>query len=458
MKVLILNPPVIGVKFSRDGRCQSEKNTWLETFPPTTLASVAGAVREEHEVTLIDCIGSDFNFEECIDKVQDFSPDFSVINTATPTVDMDMETASAIKEATGSKIIMYGEHISARYKTVLKEYPQLDFAILGEPETPILSVLSGNEEVTGVATLNWDGGLWREPDLDSLPFPAYDMLPVYRFPLTGEKWMFVRSGRGCPHSCIYCVMPLMANRDVRYHSSDYMIRQFKWLAKELDIRLWMLWDELATLDRERMIEICDKLVTEGLHKNCKWFCTTRVDKFDHEIAQHMQQAGCRMISFGIESGDQRVLNKSGKGVTLEQIDNAVKAARDNKIKTIGHLIIGLPGSSDETERKTIDLAKKLKLDFAQFYIATPFPGSKFYQLAKEKGWFVDGDWDKIEQGSVSISYPDFPAERIQYWRRKAYKEFYLRPQVAMSTLSFLTPAQIPKLPFYVKNFFKWMRK
>lgn len=459
MRVLILNPPVRGVKFSRDGRCQSEKNTWLETFPPTTLASIAGSVRAKYEIKLIDCIGSNVHFNLCMEKIQDFQPDYTIVNTATPTISMDMETARAIKDISGSEIIMYGEHITARYKQVLDEYPQLDYAILAEPETPIMKVLEGDVESQGVATRKWDGGLWQEPDLDALPFPAYDLLPDYRFPLTGEKWMFVRSGRGCPYDCIYCVMPLMGNRTPRYHSVDYMIKQFKWLTDDLGIHLWMFWDELATLDKKRMLELCDRLIAEGLNKRCKWFCTTRVDKFDQELARRMKIAGCRMISFGIESGDQRVLNRNRKGITTEQTKKAIKAARDNGLRTIGHLIIGLPGSSDETEKRTIDFAKDLKIDFAQFYTATPFPGSEFYKMAVENNWILGDDgWNQTEQGSVTISYPDFDAERIRFWRRRAYREFYLRPRAAYSVLRMSSPKVIPRLPIYVMNFLEWMRK
>ncbi len=459
MKVLVLNPPVFDVKFSRDGRCQTEANAWLVTFPPTALYSIAGSVREKHETKLMDCIGSNISFQECLAQAEEYKPDYVIINTATPTINSDLETARRIKESTKAQVIIYGEHATARYKHILDNYSEVDYVVLSEPETPIMRILNGDEKAPGVATRGFYGGLWQEPQLDKLPFPAYDLLPdTYRFPLTGERWMFVRSGRGCPFNCIYCVMPFMSGGNVRYHSPEYMLRQFKWMADDLGIRVWMLWDELATYDRERMIRMCDLMVKEKLNERCTWFCTTRVDKFDFELAEKMHEAGCRMISFGIESGSQEVLNKNKKGITVEQSRKAVKTARDNKMKTIGHLIIGLPGSSDETEKQTIEFAKELKLDFAQFYTATPFLGSKFYTMAKENNWFVEEDWDKIEQGSVSVSYPNFPAERIEYWRRRAYREFYLRPHTIWAGLSMTSVSQLIRLPIHVLNFLKWMKK
>jgi len=460
LKVLVLNPPTKDVRFSRDGRCQSEEGTWLDTFPPVYLASIAGAIREKYNVKLIDCMGSKIKFGECMQMIKDYNPDFAVINTSTPTILMDLETAKLIKESTNAKIIMYGEHITARYKHLLENYSQLDYAIIGEPETPILNILKGNHKVDGVATRDWVGKVWQEPNLDQLPFPAYDLLPPYYFPLTGEIWMYVRSGRGCPYNCIYCVESLVSQHKLRYHSPEYMLKQFKWLANELGIKLWMFWDELSTFDKSRMIKICELLIKEGLNKTCKWFCTTRVDHFDEDLAKIMKEAGCKMVAFGIESGDQKVLDKNRKGITIEQIEKAVSAARKYNLRTIGHFIVGLPGSSPSSERKTIDFAKKLKLDFAQFYIATPFPGSQLYEIALENKWIkpID-DWEKVEQGTAVLSYPNFSNEEIQKWKRKAYHEFYFRPSTILRGLSMMSINRIiTKLPSYALKFITWMNK
>lgn len=456
MKVLVLNPPS-EMKFSRDGRCQSEENMWLDTFPPTTLASIAGVVREKYKTKLLDCIGGNVTFDECMDAAKEFKPDFTIVNISTPTIANDMEVSREIKRKTGSKLIIYGEHATARYSQMIKSYKFLDYLILGEPETPILNILSGKPKCKGVAFTGWDGGIWQEPEMDKLPFPAYDMLPEYRFPLTGDKWMFVRSGRGCFANCLYCVMPLLSGRKVRYHSPTYMIKQFKWLL-DIGISVWMLWDEIATADRKRMEEICELMIKEGINKHCKWFCTTRVDMFDYELAKKMYEAGCRMVSFGIESGNQDVLNYNRKGITIEQVRSAVKAAHDSKLKTIGHFILGLPGSDENALEQTANFARELKLSFAQFYVATPFPGSDFYNIAKRKKWFISKDWKKVEQGSVAISYPNLSNKKIEYWRRKAYRDFYMRPYALYSVLSMMSAKQIIRLPLYFLRFRKWMKK
>jgi len=457
MRVLLLNPPAPEVKYNRDGRCQSEANAWLDTFPPATFASIGGSVREKHDLKLIDCIGASITTSECLKEARDFNPDYTILSTSTPTIDFDLQIAKSIKEQTNTKIIIYGEYVTVFSDEILKKNPHVDFIIRSEPETPIMSILDGNYKVAGVSMRGWNGGLWNEPDLDKLPYPAYDLMPGYRFPLTGEKWMFVRSGRGCPYTCIYCVMPRLGGGKPRYHSPEYMIKQLRWLANDLDIKLWMFWDEIATYDRERMLKICEGIMAAGLHSKCKWFCTTRVDRFDEKLASKMYEAGCRMVSFGIESGSQDILDRNKKGIRLEHSRNAVSAARKAGMRTIGHMIIGLPGENDDTVRETIEFSKRLKLSFAQFYAATPFPASEFYVMALKNKWF-QGDWDKVQQGDVSISYPNFSKERMEYWRRKAYREFYLRPFAICEGFKMMSFRGMTRMPGYLVNFLSWMGK
>jgi len=173
----------------------------------------------------------------------------------------------------------------------------------------------------------------------------------------------------------------------------------------------------------------------------------------------MARANCTMIAFGLESGNQKVLDNVGKQTTLEQAEKAVKLAKKYKMRTIGHFILGLPSSTEKTEQQTIDFAKKLKIDFAQFYIATPFPGSKFYKDVIKNNWFKDKNWKKIEQGSVAISYPNYPSSRIHYMRRKAYLSFYLRPTAIYRGLTAMSTKALLKMPFsYIPTFFRWMIK
>ncbi|MFH1055506.1 MAG: radical SAM protein [Candidatus Altiarchaeota archaeon] len=456
MKVLLLNPPAPGGQ-SRDGRCQTEGAAWVSAFPPTTFAGIAGCVREKFgsgSLMVLDCIGADIGYAEALKRSVGYRPDYIVLNTSTPTIDSDLRIVGEVRKVTGAKVIAYGENVTARYRHLLEE-GSVDYAILAEPETPIIKILEGSPRSPGVAMLDWDGGKWMEPDMDSLPFPAYDLLPLYYYPLTGERWMFVRTGRGCPYKCIYCIEPLNSPTP-RFHSVDYLIRQFKWLTEDLNIRLFMFWDEIATFDKGHMLELCRRIKSDGL--KFKWFCTTRVNHFDEELAKEMSEAGCRMMSFGFESGNQEILDRNGKGITLEQSKAAVKAAKKYGIWTIGHFIIGLPGETPKTARKTAKFARDLKINFAQFYVATPFPGSVFHRMAKENGWLLGDDMERIQQGVATISYPNFTARQMQEERRNAYLRFYLRPYSVYSNIFGRSPSVLLKLPLQALNFSRWVLK
>ncbi|MFH0862307.1 MAG: radical SAM protein [Candidatus Altiarchaeota archaeon] len=454
MRVLLLNPPAKGGQ-SRDGRCQTEGSAWLSSFPPTTLAGIAGCVRERHQIKLMDCIGSAMGYYEAMAQALEYEPDFVVVNTSTQTLEADLEIAGRIRDTTGAKIIAYGESVTARRAELVAD-GSVDFAVLGEPETPVMKILGGSPSVTGVAFRGWDGGLWSEPDLDTLPFPAYDLLPVYLYPLTGERWMFVRTGRGCPYKCVFCIQPSYSNKP-RVHSVDYIVRQLKWL-RGLGINVFMFWEETATLNRPHVLGMCDRFVREGLDKSCKWFATTRVDRFDDELAEAMSKAGCRMLAFGIESGCQEILDVNGKGITLEESKSAVSSARRHGIVTVGHFIIGLPGDTPKRARQTVKFACDLKLDFAQFYVATPFLGSEFHKIASDNGWIVEADTRNIQQGIAAVSYPDFSADQMQAERRRAFMKFYLRPHAIYASLKARSMQSILRLPLQALAFSRWALK
>jgi anaerobic magnesium-protoporphyrin IX monomethyl ester cyclase len=452
MRVLLLNPPAPGGQ-SRDGRCQTEGSAWLSAFPPTTFASIAGCVRQKHELLILDCIGSGMQAEGALAAAKAFGPDFVILNTSTPTIDSDLLLAGGVRAATGAKITAYGEYVSAR-RSELVAGGRADYAICGEPETPIMNLLAGRPKSAGVAFAGWDGGHWTEPDLDSLPFPAYDLLPPYSYPLTGERWMFVRTGRGCPHKCVFCVEPAISPRP-RHHSVGYLMRQFKWLRDVLGIGVFMFWEETATLDRAHMLRLCDAMVADGLAKRVKWMCTTRVDRFDDGLAAGMRAAGCVMVSFGFESGVQEVLDANCKGITLEQSRRAAESAKRNGLRTIGHFIIGLMGDTPERARRTGRFARELRLDFAQFYVATPFHSSEFRSIAVKNGWLLEGAGAGASQAAPLISYPDFTSGEMQKARREAYIRFYLRPGPVWSSIAARSPVKILSMPLQALSFSRW---
>jgi radical SAM superfamily enzyme YgiQ (UPF0313 family) len=267
--------------------------------------------------------------------------------------------------------------------------------------------------------------------------------------------MFIRSGRGCPYKCSFCVEPKLSGGNIRYHSVSYMLRQIK-AVNRLGIFRFMLWEEIATYDRKRMLSLCSAMRKSGLAERNRWACTTRVNHFDDELASEMKSAGCFMISFGIESADPEVLKRNRKGATVEEASKAIISARNHRIKTIGQFIIGLPGDDEETIMQTIRFAVKSRLDFAQFYSATPYAGSELAEIAKRNGWLKKSDPRRMDQAAVNISYPHLPTSRIESLRRKAFLRFYIRPHAFASLVSSSNLKTLVKAPLMARKFMRWI--
>lgn len=452
-KVLCINPPApekFG-RLTRDGRCQSEESTWSVPFPATTIVAIAGHVRQAgHQVELVDCIGEDIGWEELKLRIKKFKPDVVIINTATPSIYSDLKTAMLAKKINPkAKVAVFGTLPTDLPSEIKKIEPAVDYCLRGDPETPALMVTEGKRPPREI---------WREKDLNKLGMPAYDLLPKYYFPLNQKRWIWLIDGKGCPYRCIYCVEPKLSGRTARYKNPSVVVKEMDFVVNKLKIPTIMFWDELFTLNKKRCEEICRLIIKRGLNKRCLWMATTRVDKVDFELLSLMKKAGCWMVAFGLESGNQKVLDGVKKDITLSQARKAVAAAKKAGMKTLGHFIAGLPGSSPKTEAETIKFAKELDLDFAQFYTCTAFAGSELYEIALKKNWLSVPDWRGVEQGTANVGYPNFPASEIQKWRRKAYFSFYFRPRFFYNLIRCLSPQAILYLIPRGFKFINWMKK
>ena len=296
-----------------------------------------------------------------------------------------------------------------------------------KPETPNLEHIKG---------LVWrrNGEIIINParpfirNLDDLPLPRHDLLPLdrYRIPMIKGPYAFVVTSRGCPAGCRFCIKHVTYGYTVRVRSPENILEEL-WLLHDLGVHNVNMYADLFTVDREQVMGLCQLILKEGL--KVRWMCNSRVDFVDEEMLQMMGQAGCWMIAWGIESANEEILRRVRKGYRPEQAAQALGWARAAGIKNWGYFIIGLPGETEETIRQTIDFARRLPLDLALFHIAAPYPGTPFYQEAVEKGWFRPGTrWEEVDMDrSTVLDYPQMPAERIEYWARRAFREWALRP-------------------------------
>ena len=266
------------------------------------------------------------------------------------------------------------------------------------------------------------------PDLDDLPMPLHHLLPLdqYRMPLMKGPFSFIVTSRGCPAGCKYCIKHVTYQWSVRLHSPERIMQEL-WLLHDLGIHNIHMYADLFTVNREQVIALCKLIIDEEL--KIRWTCNSRVDYVDEEMLTLMGRAGCWLISWGIESGNELILQKAAKGTDPKRAHEALKWARNAGIKNWGYFIIGLPGETVETIRETIDLSKDLPLDIALFHVAAPYPGTPFFFDVVDNGWFQEGTrWEEVDmdKGTV-LKYDNLSSQDLLDWQQRAFREWALRP-------------------------------
>ncbi len=413
---------------------------------PMGLALIAAVLEKEgHQVTVVDANVLGLQPEEIVYRVTD--ADVVGLTAMTPTVNTAASIAHYIKQAnSNSTVILGGAHAILLPEETLATIPEVDVIVRGEGEETIIDLLRALEhkqplsKIQGISYRR-DGKVISTDarsaivDLDSLPFLAYHLLPMrgYRpHPPHGRALPFaaIITSRGCPYRCSYCSKPVFGD-NYRGQSSKRVVDEIAYHKRKFGIKEFAFYDDVFTLDKQRAYAIADEIIERGL--KIDWTCETRVNLVDKELLRYLKQAGCYSIAYGIESGSQEIVNTLNKDITLEQAEEAVSLSREVGLQTIGYFMIGSPGESPETIRQTIQFAKNLKLDFAQFSITIPLPGAKLYKL------YIDGrkgesiPWESFVYADFNKSItPIFESNQlnkddIQKWIKRAYKEFYLRP-------------------------------
>ncbi|MCB0115999.1 MAG: radical SAM protein, partial [Caldilineaceae bacterium] len=257
-----------------------------------------------------------------------------------------------------------------------------------------------------------------------------------RMPLMKGPFSFMLTSRGCPAGCKYCIKHVSYQYSVRLHSPERILEEMKLFAS-LGIHNIHMYADLFTVNRDQVIAMCDAIIEDGI--KVKWTCNSRVDFVDEEMLQKMAQAGCWMISWGLESGNELILKRAAKGADPKKAQRALGWARKAGIKNWGYFIIGLPGETEETIRQTIEFSKTLPLEIALFHIAAPYPGTPFFFEVVKNKWFREGTrWEEVDmdKGTV-LQYDNLSAEDLMYWQKRAFREWAFRPGPVVTYLKML---------------------
>ncbi len=306
----------------------------------------------------------------------------------------------------------------------------------------------GLEPIKGLVWRDAAGQVVINPDrpyirnLDDLPLPLHHLLPwdSYRAPGIKGPYTFVVPSRGCPAGCRFCIKHVSYGSTVRTRSPENVLAELR-LLWEMGVRNVNMYADLFTVNRDQVMGICEGMIRDGL--KFKWFCNSRVDFVDPELLQTMARAGCWLIAWGIESADDQILKRARKGITVDKVAQALRWSKDAGIMNWGYFIVGLPGETEDTIRHTIEAAKKMPIDIALFHIAGPYPGTPFFFEVVENGWFRPGAaWEEVDMDeSTVLDYPNLPAERIEYWARRAFREWAFRPGPMWTYLRTMTSRQ-----------------
>lgn len=443
MEIWVINPP-FKEKAVREGRCMQKKEMWSSLWPPVSLAYIAAVLRKDgHEVRAFDCVASEIDKDAFFHEAgSNGTPRMAVINTSTPTIESDLEFVGDFKkkfpEAT---TIVFGTHPSALPNECL-DSGRADIAVIGEPENSIRiisrSMENGSEEgldQANFARKNPDGsvsvfsGNAFSDRLDEMPFPAWDLfdLSKYLMPgkdLTPRKFLTVTPSRGCPHNCSFCNAGSYYGKKTRFRDPDRVVDEIERNIRQFGIKDFLIWTESFTMDPEFAEKICDEIIKRGLKAD--WACNSRTDAASLPLFKKMKEAGCWMTSFGVESGDQSILDGAHKGTSVADSEKAISLARKAGLLTVSHVIVGLPGETKESVKRTWELLSRTQPDFAQFYCAVPFPGSKLYEDALRNNWIKQGsEFTDFEQMRSVMDLPTMKAKEAMKLKNRLYLRYYL---------------------------------
>ncbi|MDD5556389.1 MAG: radical SAM protein [bacterium] len=418
---------------------------------PLGLAYVASVLeRERIPFDLLDANALGMEMPEIVARVRERRPAAVGATVMTSMLAAGRRLADAVKALPSPPIVVFGGPHATIAPGETIERGGADICVRGEGEETVLDLMArlteGPAGWRGVAGISFrDGGevvhtadrpLIR--DLDSIPFPARRLLPMERYQTihTGRKrFATIMTSRGCPGKCMFCYRPF--GRDLRYRSLDNVMAEVRELVERFRVEEISILDDAFTLDRERVIAFCERVLASGLQFEWRLGNGTRVDLIDEDLLRLMKRAGCYEVAFGIESGDDEVLRKIGKEITVAQVERAFAAAKRVGMETIGFFMIGHPFDTVGTMRKTIDFAVRLDPTYAQFTMSTPLPGTALWTWVKKHGRSLIGDdVTKLDFLGTKPHYETdaFTREDAERMYRLAYRRFYLRPRYVWRSL------------------------
>ncbi len=444
--VVLINPPV-----SLAERYGSEMQKFGAVSEPLGLAYIAGFLEARNiPVAIIDAAALTLTVDQVVSNLPPTRDLVVGVTTLTTTFRAVQKLCRCIRAACPEALIVLGgPHCSTLPERTLEEIPEADVTCMGEGEETMreLANLAHRSElsgVTGICFRSHGGMVVRNPErpfiqsLDDIPPPARHLLPIERYHLTASRVSgsafcpTIIVARGCPFGCTYCSR--IFGRSFRAHSIHRIVREIQDLVKTYKVDQVNIEADTLTVKKSFLRELCRGLIDSGLNRRIQWTCESRVDTVDEEMLREMRRAGCWQISYGVETGSQRLLDLINKGVTLAQVENTFQMTKAAGISIRGFFMLGLPTETRAESLTTIDFAKKLDPLWAQFTITVPYPGTQMFKELEASGKIRTYDWSRYNTWSGwkgEEEVPFVPEGRsipeLAALQKRALRVFYLRP-------------------------------
>ncbi|MEK6947572.1 MAG: radical SAM protein [Nanoarchaeota archaeon] len=454
MKILLVIPPY---KNTIVMEAPNEIFEEFGTYPPLGLLYLAASLRKDnpkHEIKVLDCDAYKLDFSDVENVIKEFKPDIVGVTAFTPTICDALLVVKLVKKIDPRIVtVMGGHHTDMYYKETIN-LGNIDYIVLGEGEEilpKLVSFIEKGEDVSKISGLVFkkDGELviTGEPgyikNLDDLPMPARDLMNLNKFQcvLGREKLITtMMSSRGCPYRCTFCYKPLKT-RSWRFRSAENIVAEIEQCCS-LGIKEIFFFDDNFSVDIKRVEKICDLIIEKGL--DITWSYRGRVNTISYEMLQKCKKSGCHRIHFGVETGTDEGLRRIKKDTTTDVIRNAFKLCKKVGITTVGNFMIGLPGEKKEDMFKTIEFAKSIGTDYAEFAILTPFPKTELYDEGIKRGIF-----DDFWLGFAKNPTPDF---KLKVWNEYYSREELFKLLEECLRKFYFDPRTMTKILFSIRSF------
>ncbi|GMV94903.1 MAG: hypothetical protein AMXMBFR82_46810 [Candidatus Hydrogenedentota bacterium] len=442
MRVAFLNP-MFGKDFTKSARWFARSRGRVQRHPDYFCIAAGVVEAAGHEIMFLDAQAKNMPTEDALPRLKAFQPDMVVYQTTTPSIYADIESARICKEAVGGLHVMIGPHVTAEPEDTLRSANgAVDAVAIAEYDYTLRDLAAGVpiKDCLGVAWMNGEAYTCNPErpyieNLDELAFPAWKHIDIHDYHDFGKLFPFLTliSGRGCRAKCTFCQLPQVMNgHTYRTRSVENVVDEMEYDRKLFpDLKEIMFEDDTLTMrsSQDRLVALCEEIIRRDVR--ISWSANARVDVNDIEVLKLMKRSGCRWLCVGFEFGDQNVLNAVKKGATVAQMHRFAENAHKAGIRVHGCFMFGGPGETPETARKTLDLSKKLPIDTAQFTAVVAYPGTTYYQWAKDNGFLKQPTWrdwvdENFEQRSTQ-ELPGLSVDQINGFIDEGLRGFYLRP-------------------------------